>query len=254
MNIAEQAGAQQGGHGGVAITTIERVSTGIPGFDELVEGGLPRGRIILVTGATGSGKTTFGFQFLEHGIVASDEAGVYVTLQEEIEDLRQDMGRHGWDLKGHVEAGKLALVKSPIPFEVDAPLSMDALLDEIQDAVTRVDAKRLVFDSLAALGLPDDDAVRLRRDVLRLSAILRGLGCTTLLTTETPDNGGHLTALNVEQFVAQGVLVLHVAHTYRGVEVRKMRGTRHDTNVHRMRITERGLVVSPGEHPFELTR
>jgi len=250
MNNAEHTGAQHGGHGTGAASSLGRVPTGITGFDELVEGGMPRGRIALVTGPTGSGKTTFGFQFLEHGIVAHDEAGVYVTLQEEISDLCQDMARYGWDVQAHVQAKKLALVKSPIPFEVDAPLSMDVLLDQIHNAVTTVNAQRLVFDSLAMLGLPDDDVIRRRRDVLRLCSLLRELGCTTILTTELPYNDRRFSTLDVEQFVAQGVIVLHIAHTYRGVEVRKMRGTRHDTNVHRMRITERGLVVSPGEHPF----
>jgi hypothetical protein len=118
------------------------------------------------------------------------------------------------------------------------------LLDEIHRAVTQVNARRLVFDSVAALGLPYADMVSLRRDVLRLCAMLRELGCTTLLNTEMPDSD-HITRFGIEQFVAQGAIVLHVAQTYRGIEIRKMRGTRHDTNIHRMRITDRGLVVSP---------
>ena len=227
---------------------LERASTGVTGLDELIEGGLPRGRITLVTGPAGSGKTTLGFQFLQHGIL-NNEPGVYVTLQDEISDLTQDMGRYGWDVRAHMNEHKLTIVRSPVPFEVDAPLTTDTLLDKIHGAVTQINARRLVFDSIAALGLPDDDHVRLRRDVLRLCALLRELGCTTLMTTEMPDNGS-LTTFGVEQFVAQGVIVLHVAHTYRGVEIRKMRGTRHDTNVHRMRITDKGLLVSPGEHPF----
>ncbi len=218
-------------------------------MDELIEGGVPRGRITLVTGTAGSGKTTLGFQFLQHGIVQNNEPGVYVTLQDEVADLTQDMGRYGWDVRSHLNAHKLNIVRSPIPFEVDAPLATDTLLDKIHGAVTQINARRIVFDSIAALGLPDDDHVRLRRDILRLCALLRELGCTTLMTTEMPDDG-QLTTFGVEQFVAQGVIVLHVAHTYRGVEIRKMRGTRHDTNVHRMRITDKGLTVSPGEHPF----
>ena len=228
---------------------LERAPTGVTGLDELIEGGLPRGRITLVTGPAGSGKTTLGFQFLQHGIVQNNEPGVYVTLQDEVSDLTQDMGRYGWDVRAHMNEHKLTIVRSPVPFEVDAPLTTDTLLDKIHGAVTQINARRLVFDSIAALGLPDDDHVRLRRDVLRLCALLRELGCTTLMTTEMPDDGS-LTTFGVEQFVAQGVIVLHVAHTYRGVEIRKMRGTRHDTNVHRMRITDKGLLVSPGEHPF----
>ncbi len=230
-------------------TPIERVPTGIHGLDDLLEGGLPNGRIVALTGSAGSGKTTFGFQFLQHGIVACDEPGVYVTLEEEASDLYMDMGRYGWELDKHVREQKLVLLKSPIPFEVDMPLSVDALLDEIHRAVTEVNAKRIVFDSVAALGLPYTDMVSLRRDVLRLCSMLRELGCTTLLTTEMPDSE-HVTRFGIEQFVAQGAILLHVAQTYRGIEIRKMRGTKHDTNVHRMRITDRGLVVSPGEHPF----
>jgi circadian clock protein KaiC len=230
-------------------TLIERASTGIHGMDELLEGGIPRGRIVALSGTAGSGKTTFGFQFLQHGIEAYNEAGVYVTLEEETADLYHDMGRYGWDLASQVEQGKLRILESPVPFEVGAPISVDDLLDRIHAAVTAVDAKRIVFDSVAALGLPYTDLVSLRRDVMRLSAMLRELGCTTLMTTEMPD-GESITRFGIEQFVAQGAIILHLAQTYRGVEIRKMRGTRHDTNVHRMRITERGLVVSPGEHPF----
>ena len=229
--------------------TIERVPTGIYGLDDLLEGGIPRGRIVALTGSAGSGKTTFGFQFLQHGISSCDEAGVYVTLEEEEADLYHDMGRYGWDLPGQIRDKKLVILKSPIPFEIDAPLSVDELLDEIHRAVTQVNARRIVFDSVAALGLPYTDLVSLRRDVLRLCSMLRELGCTTLLTTERPDNTS-ITRFGIEQFVAQGAILLHVAQTYRGIEIRKMRGTRHDTNVHRMRITDRGLVVSPGEHPF----
>lgn len=232
-----------------SLSQFERVPTGIHGLDELLEGGIPSGRIVALTGSAGSGKTTFGFQFLQHGITACDEPGVYVTLEEEAADLYQDMGRYGWDLDQWVRDGKLVLLKSPIPFEVGTPLSIDALLDEIHRAVTQVNARRLVFDSVAALGLPYADMVSLRRDVLRLCAMLRELGCTTLLTTEMPDSD-HITRFGIEQFVAQGAIVLHAAQTYRGIEIRKMRGTRHDTNIHRMRITDRGLVVSPGEHPF----
>ena len=232
----------------VSSPIIERVATGIDGLDELLEGGLPQGRIVALTGSAGSGKTTFGMQFLMQGI-REGEAGVYVTLEEEEADLFQDMGRYGWDLKTLIAQNKIALLRSPVPFELGAPLPVDELLDTIHAAVSRVGAKRLVFDSVAALGLPYTDLSALRRDVMRLCALLRDLGCTTLLTTEKPE-GEQITRFGIEQFVAQGAIVLHVAQTYRAVEIRKMRGTRHDTNVHLMRITDRGLVVSPGEHPF----
>lgn len=229
---------------------IERVPTGIPGMDDLIEGGLPRGRVALVSGAAGSGKTTFGFQFLHHGITACDEHGVFVSLEEEIADLYQEMRRFGWNLMEFVGEKKLALIKSPIPVEVNTPLTLDNLMDRIHGAVTQVNAKRLVFDSLAALGLCYSDPVNLRRDVLRLCDLIRELGCTSILTAEVPegDHGG--AGFGIEQLLTQGMIVLHVSQTYRAIEIRKMRGTKHDTNVHRLRLTDRGLFVSPGEHPF----
>jgi KaiC/GvpD/RAD55 family RecA-like ATPase len=231
--------------------TIDRVPTGIPGLDGLTEGGLPRGRITLVTGTAGSGKTTFGVQFLWSGAVQHGEPGAYVTLEEEALDLQQEMGRYGWDLKRLEEEKRFCIIQSPVPFEVaGVSVSMDDLLDTIHSKAVAIDAKRIVFDSVAALGLPYSDPVRLRRDLHRLCAMLRELGCTALLLTERPEEENRITRYDIEQFVAQGVIVLHLSRTYRGIEIRKMRGTKHDTNVHTLRITDKGIVVNPGEHPF----
>jgi KaiC/GvpD/RAD55 family RecA-like ATPase len=189
-------------------------------------------------------------QFLQHGIVEANEGGVYVTLEDEISDVAQDVARFGWNLGEHVEANRLAIVKSYIPTEVNTPRAVDLLLDDIHAAVTQVNAKRLVFDSLSALGFCYTETTNLRRDVLRLCALLRELGCTVLMVTEMPDRGEATMRFGLAQFVTQGMLVMHMAHAYRAIEVRKMRGTRHDTNVHRMHFTEHGLKVSPGDHPF----
>ncbi len=229
---------------------IKRLPTGVMGLDGLIEGGLPQGRIIGLTGATGSGKTTLGFQFLQHGITTCNEAGVYVTLEDEIADVCQDMARFGWDIEAHLKNNQMALVKSHIPTQVNSPLVIDTLLDKVHEAVTQVNAKRLVFDSLSALGFCYTETTNLRRDVLRLCSLLRELGCTALMISEMPDRGEATMRFGLSQFVTQGMLVLHLAHTYRALEVRKMRGTRHDTNVHRLKFTEHGLQVHPHDHPF----
>lgn len=232
------------------VAPLQRVPTGVPGLDEMIEGGLPSNRIVGLTGSTGAGKTTLGMQFLQHGIAHANEAGVFVTLEDEVSDLAQDMARFGWDLRGHVEANKLALVKSHIPTEVNTPRAVDILLDDIHAAVTQVNAKRLVFDSLSALGFCYTETTNLRRDVLRLCELLRELGCTVVMVTEMPDRGESTMRFGLAQFVTQGMIVLHMAHAYRAIEVRKMRGTRHDINVHRLHFFDHGLKVSPGDHPF----
>jgi KaiC/GvpD/RAD55 family RecA-like ATPase len=230
---------------------ITRVSTGVPGLDEIIEGGFPRGRTVLVTGTAGSGKTTFGIQFLYEGATKFNEAGLFVTLQEELNDVIQDMGRYGWDLEKLVSENKIGLVQPPTPFEIsDDDIDINTMLDLIHEKAMAIDAKRIVFDSLAQLGLPYSDVVALRRDIMRLGAMLRELGCTTLLLTEMLETDGRISRYGVEEFVTQGVIVMHLAPTYRAVQVAKLRGTNHDTGLHRMRITGKGIVVVPGETPF----
>jgi len=233
------------------MSDVMRVATGIEGFDGLIEGGFPKGRTMILSGPAGSGKTTFGMQFLYNGATRFGENGIFVTLEEEIVDLTSDMGRYGWDLGKLRKEKKLAIVQSPIPFEISGEnINIDALLDIIHKNAIEMNAKRIVFDSIASLGLPYHELMTLRRDVLRLGAVLRDLGSTTILLTETPEGGTQITKYGIEHFVGHGVIVLHSTPTYRAIQVSKMRGTKHDTGIHLMRITEKGIVVVPGETPF----
>jgi KaiC/GvpD/RAD55 family RecA-like ATPase len=230
---------------------IERVPTGIPGLDGLIEGGLPKGSITLVTGPSGSGKTTLGIQFLYNGITKFGENGLFVTLEEEVSDLTRDMTRYGWELKELADQGKFGITHSPIPFELsEGKVNLDNLMDNIHQQAMSVDARRIVFDSIASLGLPYDDPVGLRRDVLRLGALLRELGCTTLLLTEMLEGEAKVTRYGIEQFVTHGVIALQVTPNYRSLQVMKMRGTKHNMGIHRLCITDEGLVITPGERPF----
>jgi KaiC/GvpD/RAD55 family RecA-like ATPase len=233
------------------MNNVIRIATGIEGFDELIEGGFPKGRTMILTGPAGSGKTTLSMQFLYNGVVRFGENGIFVTLEEEIVDLTSDMGRYGWDLEKLRKEKKFAIVQSPIPFEVGGEnVSIDSLLDIIHKSAVEINAKRIVFDSIAALGLPYQEPTALRRDVLRLGAMLRDLGCTTILLTETPEGGAQITKYGIEHFVGHGVIVLHSTPNYRAIQVSKMRGTKHDTGIHLMRMTDKGIVVIPGETPF----
>ena len=233
------------------MTDIERIPTGIPGLDEIIEGGLPKSRTVLVTGTAGSGKTTLGIQFLYNGVTKHGENGLFVTLQEELVDLSQDMARYGWDLDRLSQQKKLALVQPPIPFEISQEnIDIDTILDTVHKRAVEVDAKRIVFDSLAQLGLPYTDPVALRRDLMRLAAMLRELGGTTILISEMVEGEQKVSRYGVEEFLAQGVIILHLTPTYRAIQVAKLRGTKHDTGIHRLRITDKGIVVRPGEAPF----
>ncbi|MFL5584097.1 MAG: ATPase domain-containing protein, partial [Gemmatimonadaceae bacterium] len=95
---------------------IEKLPTGIPSFDIIAKGGLPRNRTTLVSGTAGSGKTVFAVQFLASGILDSNENGVFVTFEESARDIRENMQSFGWDLRQWEREGKLAFVDaSPDP-------------------------------------------------------------------------------------------------------------------------------------------
>src|SRR3954469_9991486 len=134
---------------------IERLPIGIPGFDLIAHGGLPRGRTTLVAGTAGSAKTVFAAQFLSEGIARSDEHGVFVTFEEPPGDIRGNVLGFGWDIERWEADGKWAFVDaSPQPEDeaiVTGEYDMGALMARLEYAVRTVGARRVVLDSLGAV-------------------------------------------------------------------------------------------------------
>ena len=141
----------------------DRTRTGIAGLDEMLNGGIPRGRVVLAMGGPGTGKTILCAQFLVNGIKKFGENGVFVTLEETPEHIFEEMDQFGWNLSEMEKSGKLRLVDaSPIrrmPSELKlgkvsiekGEFSMIALINAIQENVKEIGAKRIVIDTLSAL-------------------------------------------------------------------------------------------------------
>src|SRR4051812_2574868 len=134
---------------------VDKIATGIPGFDIIADGGLPRGRATLVAGTAGSAKTIFSGQFLAAGITMFDEGGVFVTFEENPDDIRRNARVFGWDVPSWEREGKWAFVDVSPDQEGPPPVvghfDLGALLARIQHAANRVNAKRVVLDSMSAL-------------------------------------------------------------------------------------------------------
>jgi circadian clock protein KaiC len=133
---------------------LDRVKTGVEAFDELVMGGLPRGRATVVSGTPGSGKTVFATQFLSHGISTSGENGVFVTFEEPAQDIETNMRGFGWDLPQWRRQGRLAFVEASPPADAELVIGdfdLNGLLSRIMHAVKTVKARRVVLDSLTQL-------------------------------------------------------------------------------------------------------
>jgi circadian clock protein KaiC len=227
--------------------SVPKLATGIPGFDAVTMGGLPRRRATVLAGQAGSGKTVFGAHFLAEGI-RRHQPGVFVTLEEPGSDLRANMHTLGWDVSQWEEAGDFAIVDASPLIRDDGALSaynFETLAAQIGHAVDITGAERLVLDSLNTVLAFEDNVGIARQKLRRLISSLRGMGLTVLLTVETPDDPGTtLSRFGIEEFVADSVVLLRHIHEgkvrRRSVEVLKMRGAMH-------RKGDFGFTVLPGQ-------
>jgi len=228
-----------------------RVPTGIEGLDPLIQGGLPRGSVNLIAGPAGSGKTLLATQFAYNGATTFGEPAAYLALEESRESVARVMAGFGMDLAGLEESGKFVLVDLGAVRAGSSPDGVAVGLRELEDflrsciAATRV--KRVVLDSLCAVGLRYRSLSDLREEMFSFTRFLRDTGVTSLLITESPE-GGRLTRYGIEQFLADSFLHLALedvkGELRRVLTVRKMRFTKHDTGKHPVHITRDGLVVA----------
>mgnify|MGYP001770668411 FL=1 len=202
----------------------ELVPLGVPGLDELLGGGVPRGYIIVVGGYPGAGKTTLAAQFIYRGLQAG-EPGLYISFVDTKEDFYRNMAAFGMDFASYESKGLFTYYEA---LNVSSP---DALGDLLEDVLTRVvstGARRVALDSVSAV-------VQLARDPARVREILHsafyvGLkrnGVTAVLISELPV-GSQVVGVGPEEFIADGLLVMKYSVNRsileRFIEVRKMRG------------------------------
>ncbi|AAL80226.1 ATPase [Pyrococcus furiosus DSM 3638] len=238
---------------------IRRVKSGIPGFDELIEGGFPEGTTVLLTGGTGTGKTTFAAQFIYKGAEEYGEPGVFVTLEERAKDLRREMAAFGWDFEKYEKEGKIAIIDgvssiAGIPseekFVLEDRFNVENFLRYVYRVVKAINAKRLVIDSIPSIAMRLEEENRIREVLLKLNTILLEMGVTTILTTEAPDpQHGRISRYGIEEFIARGVVILDLQERNielkRYILIRKMRGTRHSMKKYPFEIGPNGIVVYP---------
>ncbi|MFA5763489.1 MAG: ATPase domain-containing protein [archaeon] len=244
---------------------MNRITTGIKGFDNLIEGGFPEGRSFLLSGGTGTGKTIFSVQFLIEG-AKKGEPGIYLTLDERPELIREDMLRFGWNLRKFEDDNKLLILdgtiaKIGIPSDEEFSLpatgfDLDKLLLELMKAIKKLKAKRVVIDSIPALGMNFENEHDIRKAVLKVVYLLSRAGVTTVLTTEIDPESKKIGKYGVEEFVADGVIVLHYmgigTQSNRTLHIRKMRATKHSEDLHPLEITENGLIVHNVEEDYDV--
>lgn len=221
---------------------IKRLKTGIEGLDELIQGGIPEKDLVLLSGPCGAGKTIFGMQFLYSS--AGSEPGIYVSFEEELLQIKSSAMEFGWNMDKMEKTDKLRFLKYD-------PFRIEDIFEIIESNIRETKATRVVIDSISALGIYVKDPTELRRMILQLSNMLRKNSCTSLLISEVLPNEHVLSRFGVEEFVSDGVILLHnllVSGEYRrGISVWKMRSTDQSRKIHPYRISQKGFVIYPSD-------
>ena len=241
--------------------------TGVGGLDELLGGGIPTGRVVIILGEPGAGKTTLCTMFLANGFTKFDEHGVFISLEESREQLFREMSRYGIDLARAEKDGQFAFVDaSPIrhiPNLIKAgsitigkkEFSLVSLLDSIKRSVSAVNAKRLVVDPLSYLMFQYNDQAELRGAMLDLVEGLYETKTTVLLASELSRTGSvTMRNIQMEEYVAHGTIIMQSVPVgkslVRSIQVQKMRESDIDRQPRPYKIGKTGIEVYSKESIF----
>ncbi|HDD46501.1 MAG TPA: KaiC domain-containing protein [Candidatus Aenigmarchaeota archaeon] len=220
---------------------MERIASGVPGLDEILGGGVPKNHIVLVSGTCGTGKTILCGQFIYEGL-NNGENGVYLSLEEQPESIKDSFSRLGMNFDKYEKEGKLTFIKYD-------PYHVEGVFDILENTITGIGAKRVVIDSISALGMHIKDKGELRRMIFNLSLVLRKMDTTTVMTSEIIYGQSGISRYGVEEFVADSVIVLYYEKSElmfsRTIQVWKVRGSNHSKKLHTYKITNKGIVVYP---------
>ncbi|MDD5163618.1 MAG: ATPase domain-containing protein [Candidatus ainarchaeum sp.] len=246
-----------------------RTKTGIQGLDKALNGGFPEGNIVLVSGGAGTGKSTLCLQFIINGAKLFGEKGLYISTEQNEEELQKQASSFGWDIS---ELQKKGLLKITY-FDIG---SGENFLKRVDEMVKSFQPKRIVIDSMTTLTdalmisgigekepfslvqiaetvspIPRTDQIISKTILYSLIKEIKKFRLTTLLTSELYEEFTRLSADGVSEFIADGVIILHYigagAATFRTLRVRKMRYTDHEKSSLTCDMTPKGIEIKQQE-------
>lgn len=230
-----------------------RVPTGIPGLDDLLEGGFPRGSCILVTGTPGSAKTIFALQYIVNGALKYGEKGIFIPIEQTIYDLHRQFIEFGYDIKKLHDEGMIGILSLEIKPEHGEDILEKITSKEFQEGIIEFGAKRIAIDPLNLVLQFSSGYGGERRGIQKLISTYKRLGCTTILTHERTRGGSDI-EFGVQDFVVDGILYLQLVRVTgafgdrerlleRRLSILKMRETNHGQGIYRLEIEKDGLHV-----------
>lgn len=226
----------------------ELTKTGIPGLDEVLNGGMPRQAIATLSGPTGCGKSTFAMQFLMEGAIKYKEPGLYIAIEENRQSMLANLSVYGWNFEKLEKEKKFMFLDYPL-YEVDQFLTQNSAIAEI---ISTLGVKRVVIDSIMPLALHFSSEDERKKGFLKLVDTIRKWGAATMIISEdTPASTQDTmpdTHYGIETLTDGWI---HIYYVYspktrertRAIEVLKMKGINHSSKIYPCEITKKGFVI-----------
>jgi KaiC domain protein len=226
-------------------SSIERIDLGIEGLDDMILGGVPKRSLISIIGSAGTGKTTFGLQFLNEALSNGDR-GIYLTLEEAASRIYDTADEKGWSFEQYADEGRLAIVHLD---PVEMANSLASIRNDLPELIEEFGADRLVLDSVSLLEMMYDRSSDRRSEVYQFSKSLKEAGVTTLVTSEASSDTPYASRYGIIEYLADAVFVLQYVRasdfqeTRLAVEIQKIRDANHSRETKPYEITNEGLSV-----------
>ena len=223
---------------------IPRIDIGIEGLDRMIQGGIPRRHLIVSIGSAGTGKTTFGLQFLHHGLENGDNC-VFITLEQSHSAIMDTANDRDWEFDKYEANNQLAVVDLD---PVEMANSLDNIRGELPGLIEDFDADRLVLDSVSLLEMMYDDPAKRRTEVFDFTRSLKAAGVTTMLTSEASEDNAYASRHGIIEYLTDAVFVLQYVRaetreTRLAVEIQKIRNANHSRETKPYEITMDGISV-----------
>lgn len=235
--------------------TVERCVTGIENVDNILNGGIPKGNTVLVTGSCGTGKTTMSMEFLVHGALMG-ETSLFLSVTEASEKLLKNIIPYDFFNDSLIKKGKLIFIDLPVIYELFGMTKgeldfedIDLLVKAISDIVRDLGIKRLVIDSITSVCYQLRTEEKIRQFILKVGKSLSEYGCTTLLVSEISPSSERYSLYGVEEAIADGIILMgnlqRRGDLLRTLQVVKMRGTSHSRAKYVLDLTPSGVLLVP---------
>ncbi|WP_420028516.1 KaiC domain-containing protein [Halorussus lipolyticus] len=227
-------------------SSIPRIDLGIEGLDDMIQGGVPERSLITTVGSAGTGKTTFGLQFL-HEALEKGENAVFITLEESHDRIVNTATEKGWEFDQYEDDGQLAVIDLD---PIEMANSLTSIRNDLPRLVEQFGASRLVLDSVSLLEMMYDNQATRRNEVYDFTKSLKQAGVTTMLTSEASEDNAYASRHGIIEYLVDAVFILRYIRssddfreTRLAVEIQKIRDANHSREIKPYSITNEGISV-----------